>query len=96
MPIGDGSPKKWAVGMRQSWSMPPDDSGVWDGKDWTTLYSKAELYPDKAAAELAMVGLALLYPEEKTPNYERRLYLIPVDTEAEKRWKSGASDDQDG
>lgn len=93
MPIGDGSPKKWAIGMRQTWAMPPDDSGVWDGKDWTTLYSKAVLYPDKAAAELAMIGIALAYPEESTPTYQRRLQLIPVDVEAEKRWKSGDEHD---
>lgn len=59
------------------------------------MYSKAELYPDKAAAELAMIGIALAYPEESTPTYQRSLQLIPVDVEAEKRWKSGASDDQD-
>lgn len=95
MPIGDGSPKKWAIGQQQSWSMPPDDSGVWDGQGWTTFYSKAELFPDKASAAFALIGVALVYPEESTPTYQRRLTLIPVDAETEKHWKSGVQDDQD-
>lgn len=81
--------------MRQSWAMPPTEESVWNGKDFTPEWSKAFLYETREAADLALIGVALAYPEEADGYYSRTLNLIPVDPDTEARWKRGECDAQD-